>query len=98
MVVLNPTYIYHIKQVSAMYRKIKQTLKEQEHHPPANSTGEMRCNPGQEVLLYSKKGTYLVTDVTEATFSVTCQRWLNSKEQRDRKEEHLWSDLKEIIN
>lgn len=81
-----------------MYRKIKQTLKEKDHHSLASPPGEVRCIPGDEVLLYSKKGTYLVTDITEATFSVTCQRWLNSKEQKDRKEEHLWSDLKEILD
>ncbi|UAY55862.1 hypothetical protein [Arachidicoccus terrestris] len=81
-----------------MYRKIKQALKEQEHLPPKDIKGDLYCNPGDEVLLYSKKGTYLVTEVTESTFSVTCQRWLNSKNQKDRKEEHLWSDLKEVIN
>jgi len=81
-----------------MYRKIKQALKEQEHHPPSLLKGEISCIPGDEVLLYSKKGTYLVTEITETTFSVTCQRWLNSKNQKDRKEEHLWSDLKEVIS
>lgn len=80
-----------------MYRKIKQALKEQEHHPPKSIKGELYCKPGDEVLLYSKKGTYLVTEITELTFTVTCQRWLNSKAQKDRKEEHLWSDLKEVI-
>lgn len=80
-----------------MYRKIKQALKEQEHHPPKAIKADVYCSPGDEVLLYSKKGTYLVTEMTESTFSVTCQRWLNSKNQKDRKEEHLWSDLKEVI-
>ncbi|SEA60411.1 hypothetical protein SAMN05192529_13218 [Arachidicoccus rhizosphaerae] len=80
-----------------MYRKIKQALKEKEHHPPRYLKGDISCSPGDEVLLYSKKGIYLVTEITESTFIVTCQRWLNSKNQKDRKEEHLWSDLKEII-
>jgi len=80
-----------------MYRKIRQALKQQEHQTPQHLKGEITCNPGDEVLLYSKKGTYLVTEVTETTFSVTCQRWLNSKTQKDRKEEHLWSDLKEVM-
>lgn len=80
-----------------MYRKIKQALKEQAHTPPKYQKGNLYCTPGDEVLLYSKKGTYLVTEVTESTFSVTCQRWLNSRTQKDRKEEHLWTDLKSIV-
>ena len=80
-----------------MYRKIKQALKAREHPKPKKIQENLYCKPGDEVLLYSKKGTYLITDITEATFSVTCQRWANSKNQKDRKEEHLWSDLKDVI-
>jgi hypothetical protein len=93
----NSANLLIIVKKTHMYRKIRQALKEQEHHPPQRLQGEPTCNPGDEVLLFSKKGTYLVTEVTDSTFSVTCQRWLNSKNQKDRKEEHLWSDLKEVI-
>ena len=80
-----------------MYRKIKQALKEKAKHLNRKDFPNTACDLGAVVLLYSKKGTYLVTDISEATFTVTCQRWLQSKDQKDRKEEHLWTDLKEVL-